>query len=226
MLTDRTPAAESFALVLPELHPVMITDEETISSGLRSDRGRLAQLALRARAAEAEATRLEEEFLRLQSEDDASLARRAEIIEVGERITEIQARADAELLQARVAASVRVTEAIDEAIDLLSTASQSLDRLVHAIGEERASALESVVEPALAVERNAATESLRTADVEPVATNDLASDREPVFGRDTFAGPVLLSGPEMESFLDDLEARAVARGSRSGAGRPGRGESR
>jgi len=184
------PAADTFVLELPELRPVVSIDEELIASSLRSDRGRLAHLSLRVRAAEAEATRVEDELIRLQGEDVDSLARRGDVAELHDRIDDLRARADADLLTARAAASTRMSRAIDEASELLSSASASLDHLVEAIEEDRERAVEAVVEPV----------------VEP------AAEPAPVFAPEpeSLEVPVLLSDDELESFLDRLEARAAA----------------
>lgn len=209
MRTEPT-AADTFVLELPELRPVVSIDEELIASSLRSDRGRLAHLSLRVRAAEAEATRVEDELIRLQGEEVDSLARRGDVAELHDRIDDLRARADTDLLAARAAASTRMSQAIDEASELLSSASASLDHLVEAIEEDRERAPEAVVEPFVEPAAEAVVEPVAELVVVPVVVPVV--ETAPVFAPEpeSLEVPVLLSDDELESFLDRLEARAAA----------------
>lgn len=215
MRADDSTAADVFVLELPELQPIVGIDEELIASSVRSDRGRLAHLSLRFRSTEAEVVRLERELAALMGEDHETIAQRGEFGALRARIDGFRSGSDADLLSARAAAAARVSGAIDEATDILASASASLGLLVESVEQERADAAARRLDELVAAgdPGESVVDPVGSIGSDPIVELDPAADSpEPEPGPDieSFGAPVLLSESELESFIDRLEARAVA----------------
>lgn len=212
MRADQIAPPDAFVLEIPELGSVVSIDEELIAASLRSDRGRLAHLSLRARAIEAEAARLESELVDSGRRDDDAFAHHDELAALRARIDVVRARSDADVAEARTEASARVTRAIDEATELLAAASASLDQLVRVVDEEGASLSRTAVQSA-PLENSPSVETAPPVEEPPPSEPRLApeSDIAPDIAPDValLDVPVLLSATELESFLDRLEARVA-----------------
>lgn len=189
---------------IPELAPIVVVSEDDVALRLRTDRGGLAQLALRVRTTESEVARLERELTSFDA-GVASVDPDGVLDELRSQIDAIRAGVEADLRQSRVVASERMTTAIEQATRLVSVASESLERLARSLGERHETGV-IVVPPGAPV----GAVPVPTADVAPIASPAVVV---PIASVPDVPVPLvdLLTPAELESHIDALEARAARR---------------
>ena len=198
MRTDTNQIHRAFSPCVPELASVIVVDEDEVTAHLRMQRALLASLTLRAQSAQFELDRID-----AQSDDEfvdvdlTIIGNETELLEeLNARIDEVRARAELDLIAARLEAAALLVQARQEAADILAGAADSLDMLACVLRDQT-----EVAEPPSDVVLVLADES-----VEPVPVA-----RPLEVGPEVLPVVQLLSEDELTDFLDDLEASIAAR---------------